>query len=263
MNPITLFSFGYWGWGSAVPQLVRCIDEVEKSRSFGPPLFVDIRISRSVRAAGFDGNAFEAVVGATRYRWLDDLGNLGVKDKGAMRLKDPAAVNTLLDIAIQASNQNSRVIFYCACPRPCDCHRSLVARLTIEATRARSLPVEIVEWPGENPDLLDVEIEIPESEFKKILRGAKSIPLDNDHPLSEIGAIPWYALVAVAPEGYDPSPWRLLTGPANYKSSGWYLPIYGVLDDAPEAMQSEAAKLRADHGFNKLSAADTGLKSSA
>jgi hypothetical protein len=71
VNQITLFSFGYRGWDSAVPQLLQCIDEVEKSRGYAPAIFVDARLSRSVRAAGFDGNAFERAVGTSRYRWLD------------------------------------------------------------------------------------------------------------------------------------------------------------------------------------------------
>jgi hypothetical protein len=49
------------------------IDAVEKARGFAPPLFVDIRISRSVRAPGFNRAPFEGVVGKSRYRWLDDL----------------------------------------------------------------------------------------------------------------------------------------------------------------------------------------------
>ena len=54
MTSITLFSFGYWGWGNAVPQLVEAIDAVEKSRGYAPPIFADVRISRAVRAAGFE-----------------------------------------------------------------------------------------------------------------------------------------------------------------------------------------------------------------
>jgi hypothetical protein len=50
MPTTTLFTWGYYGWGNATPQLVEAVDAVEHSRGFAPPLFVDIRIRRSVRA---------------------------------------------------------------------------------------------------------------------------------------------------------------------------------------------------------------------
>jgi hypothetical protein len=46
----TPFTWGYCGWGNATPQLIEAADAVEQSRGFGPLLFVDIRIRRSVRA---------------------------------------------------------------------------------------------------------------------------------------------------------------------------------------------------------------------
>lgn len=57
MKPITLFTWGYWGWGGAPQEFVRGADAVEKSRGFKPPVFVDIRILRNVKAKGFCGNA--------------------------------------------------------------------------------------------------------------------------------------------------------------------------------------------------------------
>jgi len=141
--PITLFSFGYRGWGNAVPQLVEAIDAVEKSRGYAPPVFADVRVSRAVRAAGFDGNAFEKVVGPARYRWMDGLGNLAIKAGGETRIKEPAAAGDLLNLAVEASNAGRRVVYYCACQTPCRCHRYLVSKLLLEAARKRAQPVEI------------------------------------------------------------------------------------------------------------------------
>jgi hypothetical protein len=67
MTTITLFSWGYWGWGNATRQFVEAVDAAEAAREFAPPLFVDVRISRSVRAAGFRDHAFEQLVGKDRY----------------------------------------------------------------------------------------------------------------------------------------------------------------------------------------------------
>ena len=68
----TLFSWGYYGWGNHTPNLVEAVDAVETSRGFEPPIFVDVRIRRSVRAAGFKGPAFERLLGerTTRHRWM-------------------------------------------------------------------------------------------------------------------------------------------------------------------------------------------------
>ena len=61
----TLFTWGYYGWGNHTPSLVEAVDAVETERGFQPPIFVDIRLRRSVRAAGFTGQAFERLVGRT------------------------------------------------------------------------------------------------------------------------------------------------------------------------------------------------------
>src|SRR5258706_12253479 len=80
-NPSTpLFSFGYWGSGSATHALVAGIDAAETLRGYAPPLWVDIRISRSVRAVGFRSHAFARLLGS-RYVWLPDLGNLSVQKR--------------------------------------------------------------------------------------------------------------------------------------------------------------------------------------
>lgn len=246
----TLFTFGYWGWGSAVEQLVEGVDAVEADRGFDPPLFVDVRISRSVRARGFDGSAFPARVGESRYRWLDSLGNLGVQDGGAMRIKDPAAAGELLDLAVECARDHRRLLFFCACERPCNCHRATVATLVLCAAEQRNVQIEIVEWPGGEPRL-DLSLVLTRPEFDKVCRGAASIPLGNRMTLAESGAVPWYSLVSVRPDDDDEAPtWRLVTGPAKYRKAGWYLPVYGALDGEPEeAMLAEVHRARDADGY--------------
>ena len=97
-QPLVLFSWGYWGWGSTTRQFVESVDLVEKSRGFEPPMFIDARLRRSVRAPGFRDSAFQQVVGEQRYRWMNGLGNkeLGT---GGMALNDPKAVPELLRVA--------------------------------------------------------------------------------------------------------------------------------------------------------------------
>lgn len=81
MSEVSLFTWGYWGWGNATAQLVEAVDAVEASRGFKPPMFVDIRLFRKVRAVGFRDRAFEGLLGPSRYVWLDKLGNLDAQKK--------------------------------------------------------------------------------------------------------------------------------------------------------------------------------------
>jgi hypothetical protein len=77
---LTLFTWGYHGWGNVTPQLVEAVDAVERSRGFEPPIFVDIRIRRTVRAKGFQGSSFEKLLGPNRHRWMKSLGNSAIGD---------------------------------------------------------------------------------------------------------------------------------------------------------------------------------------
>ena len=55
---LTVFSWGYYGWGGAPTRFVEAVNSVERARGFEPPLFVDTRIRRAVRAKGFIGDVF-------------------------------------------------------------------------------------------------------------------------------------------------------------------------------------------------------------
>jgi len=67
---ITVFTWDYWGWGSATPALVATAAAVEHPRGFGSPLLVDVRRMRDARAAGFQGDAFKKAAGRETYRWM-------------------------------------------------------------------------------------------------------------------------------------------------------------------------------------------------
>ena len=80
---ITLFSWGYWGWGNATDKLLAAVDATEKARGFEPPFFVDIRLRRSVRAKGFDGDAFGQLLQPARHRHMSSLGNQNIATRKA------------------------------------------------------------------------------------------------------------------------------------------------------------------------------------
>lgn len=237
---LTMFSWGYWGWGSATKQLLEAVDAVETSRGFKPPMFIDIRLSRSVRAAGFNGNAFEKVVGPSRYRWLNDLGNLGIQDGGPMRIKNPAAAETLLDIAQECGQRRQRIVFFCSCEFPGvegeGCHRTVVGRLLLEAATRRGRSIEVVEWPGGEPEPNGIGLEATSAVYNKSCAGATSLPLDEPVALAEMAAVPWLSLCGLTNcEQEDDGVLLFLTGPARYKKSGWYLPVFEyVPPDMPD-----------------------------
>lgn len=130
-SPPKVFSWGYKGWGTSIPQTVEMFDAVETARGFRPPLFVDIRARREVRSEGFTGpkSPFIRALGSSRYRWFKDLGNAAVATRRSrMRLVAPAAINELLGLVLRAQHEQRRVVFFCSCGSPRDfhtCHRRL------------------------------------------------------------------------------------------------------------------------------------------
>jgi len=227
MSKLTIFSWGYWGWGNATQQLVQLVDSIEATRGFNAPVFVDIRISRSVRARGFNANAFGRLLGDARYRHMPLLGNLAVlgRSESRIQIKDPLNARALLELACQLTERHARLLFFCSCEYPRlesdanACHRVTVARLLREGNQA-SLPVDIVEWPGGEPRTL--EMKVSPSIAKKILRGAKSIPLGWEVPRGDFASLAWGSIIRLC---WEDMKFPVVVGPPKYGPQGWYLPV--------------------------------------
>ena len=216
---LTLFSFGYHGWGPHVPQLMEALDAVEASRGFGPPVMADIRIRRTGRAQGFLAANVERYF-AGRYKHFEDLGNLCVITReDDIRIKNPSAAGDLLDLAIQAATSSTRVVFFCACLLLSECHRQEVARLVLAEAKRRGIAAEVVEWPGGEPLVSSRDVEL--GTLKSVRKSRKSVPLI--HPGPEDWGLPWGSVVNLA-AGEEVQP--IISGPAKY-SDGWYLPVLG------------------------------------
>jgi hypothetical protein len=182
MKRITAFTWGYWGWGTHAADFVRNVDAVERARGWRPPLFVDIRIRRTVRAPNFQQNAFEKIVGQRRYRWMKTLGNRSIITKrGQMEIANPNAANDLLEHVLQAHDQKRRVLFFCACKYPGTvhspgCHRVTVAGLLLKAAaHQKDVRLTVAEWPGGEPRV--AELRTSPQVVKQVLRGATRVPL--------------------------------------------------------------------------------------
>jgi hypothetical protein len=244
--PLTLFSFGYHGWGNHTADLVRAVDAVEAARGFGPPVFVDTRIRRSVRAAGFTGNAFGELLG-DRHVWMPRLGNKHILSRTGpyIQIADPAAADDLLDLAV--GRPERRVIFFCACKWPrCGgevaCHRVEVGRLVLAAALRRGEDVEVVEWPGGTPRRIGLDV--PANILRAIRAGRATVPLPAGVELADVAGLPWGSVAEWSSGG---EACARLIGPAVKLPGGWALPVFG--DPAG------AATFRRDYGLEPLSPA--------
>lgn len=256
MEPVTLFSWGYWGWGNATPQLLQAVDAAETGRDFQPPLFVDIRFQRSGRAAGFVGGAFEKLAGPARYRWMKALGNRSIATRSGPRIQihEPAAADELLDHALEAQRHGQRVLFFCACKFPrwegvTSCHRDTVADLVLGAAQRRGVPARVVEWPGGDPT--SIRLEVSRAVWKAIQGGRTTIPLEEPARLGDYAALPWASVVSIEWEGNrDPA----FVGPARYEGR-WVLPIVeGIAPGTDQkAIEDRGKELRAFLGVERRS----------
>jgi hypothetical protein len=190
-----MFTFGYWGWGSSTALLLKASAAVEASRGFEPPMFVDLRISRSVRATGFRDAAFEKLAGRYRYLWMPALGNRTARDRPKrgprIVIDDPAAADVLLSLVAWRARHKQRVIAFCACEWPGTsarplCHRRRVADLVLANARQRRMKLGVVEWPGGRA--LARNAHVTPKELGALERGASFRPR---WPATVIAGLPW------------------------------------------------------------------------
>jgi hypothetical protein len=251
---VTLFTWGYYGWGNHTPNLVEAVDAVETSRGFQPPLFVDIRIRRSVRAAGFTGTAFEKLLGEKRHLWMKSLGNKAiVTGTGPLiQIADPSAADELLCLSIELARHKQRLIFFCSCQWPrmegeISCHRATVAALVLEAAKRRGIHVKVVEWPGGEPQR--IELEVQPKDFAAVRKGRLSVPLGPRFDLAEHAGLPWCSIATL--RSGDETLHRVV-GPAICQTTGWALPVLWRAGDPTAGLkehEQETGKLRRAWGL--------------
>ena len=243
MTSLTMFTWGYDGWGSSTRQLKEAVDAVERVRGFEPPYFVDLRISRSVRAEGFKENAFEKVLGWDRYQWMPSLGNKAIQRRTGPRIQinEPAAVEELLGIALRRNARRQRLLIFCQCPLPGRpkghdrCHRVEVASLLLKAAAKRNVSLTVVEWPGGQPQSRALKVD--DLQMQKVTGGARNLVLGQRQPPVDLLALPWGSLVRLKSPSFSV---RAIAAPAVYRGGKWLLPVpFGV-----EVARADARTLR-------------------
>jgi hypothetical protein len=224
---ITIFTWGYWGWGNATSELIAAVDRVEASRGYQPPFFVDTRLRRSGRARGFVGDAFANSVGKARHTWMQQLGNQAIADRELdMRIKNPAAAGELLGLALACAKRRQRVLFFCACetpgvePEP-RCHRVRVASLLLKEAKQRNIDLEVVEWPGGSPENV-IDVNVSRSQFVQIRKGRKSLDLGQKLPKVPFLSLPWGSPVKIQSSDEQIV---AIANAARCNGRGWFLPI--------------------------------------
>jgi hypothetical protein len=235
---------------------------MEKKREFLPPVFVDLRIARKVRAANFRGDEFKKIVGSRSYVWEHRLGNKRILSKKGKRIQiaDPAAASHLLDRIVYLSTRRRRVIMFCACEAPLlksqdglpSCHRVEVARLLLETARKRDLRLELSEWPGEKRT--SMRVKASDSQRRALRAGARCIPIGSiDARLPAMAVLGWGSDIRFeSPE----ENWTVVTGPARVGRGQWRLEIV-----AEGAFTGRAAKTTARRRADELLRAGYGRRS--
>jgi len=245
MSAAVMFTWGYYGWGNATPQLIEAVDAVELSRGFEPPIFVDIRIRRNVRAKGFVGNVFEKRLGPSRHRWMKSLGNRFIVTRTGpeIQIAEPSAVAELLDLALESAGHNQRLLFFCSCQWPIACHRATVAGLVLAVAKERAVPVEIVEWPGGEPRQIDLDV-TPQV-LVAVRKGRMTVPLGKQPDLAQVAGLPWCSIAKLQSNGEK---LHRVVGPAMRHPDQWVLPIL-CRTCGPVSNLSEAEILRRGFGL--------------
>lgn len=251
----TIFTFGYFGWGNHTADLVKAVDAVEKARGFQPPVFVDIRIRRAVRAPGFNGGAFGKLLGEDRYRWMNSLGNEAIVNRrlGRVKIADPDSAVDLLQLARSSAKEGRRVIYFCGCRWPrmdgrLACHRTSVMQLLMRAARREERLLQVVEWPGGKPGHVDFNLE-PEL-FSTIAKGRMTIPRQRADV--ELRGLPWGS-IATLRCGDDTI--HRIVGPALRQTEQWVLPVQPTRSDREfgfTELNAQAAKFRKSHGLESV-----------
>jgi hypothetical protein len=253
LKHLTILSWGFWGWGTSTPELIAAVDAAERKRGFAPPIFVDIRLKRSGRAPGFNGRAFEDLLGWQRYRWMPSLGNNNIGTRKAARIACPTAAAQLLDVALEAQHRSARVIFFCACESPWqaqNCHRHLVAKLAKRWAQRRRVLVDVLEWPGGRPAARQLRLRVSPETLRDVASGAQAVPIQGKRvPVNWCG-IPWGTIVMLK-AGLDELP--VAIGPAAYRLGRWVLPRFQDHDVEPAhdvaGLHRQSAKLRRRYGL--------------
>jgi hypothetical protein len=256
---LTVFSWGYEGWGNSTAELIRAFDAVEAERGYEPPVFVDIRLRRQVRAVGFREDTFERRLGRERHRWIRGLGNAFIETReGSMRLKAPGDIHELLGVALAQQAQKRRVLFFCSCGSPWEsgnCHRGLVRQVLLRAAGKLGVPLTVQEWPGGAlPSTAKESLKVEPEVLASLRGGGQAVRLGTRMPPVPLLGLPHGSLVTLRSGGES----QLVSlAPARFSAGEWRMPVFVqpvAPGDTRERLLTQARKLRRDMRLEPMGA---------
>lgn len=122
-----LYTWDYDGWGPHVPLMKKVFIEHNMAYAGRSLKWIDLRLSRAVRAVGFNNDEPERLLGRDHYAWIPEFGNVAVKEGGKMRLKDfKKGYARLLEEIAFCTKKKMDIILFCHCPFIWECHRGMV-----------------------------------------------------------------------------------------------------------------------------------------
>jgi hypothetical protein len=117
----------------------------------------------------------------------------------------------------------------------------------IKAAKKQGVSIQVVEWPGGEPE--NIKMEITPKLFGSINKGVMNITLPKDCNLAEMAGLPWGTVVTFKCNDQE---LNRIVGPAIYQKSKWILPVqffYFDQDTSLAIYHKESEKIRKLHGF--------------
>ncbi len=116
-----IYTFGYHGWGTHVPLMMRSFIRQSKAVRGRGLRWVDVRFNRAVRAEGFTtGSPF--LKKKNFYRYVKELGNKALRH--GIVINDPQkGFERLREEISSAQKDGVDLILFCHCKEYGDCHR--------------------------------------------------------------------------------------------------------------------------------------------
>ncbi len=130
------------------------------------------------------------------------------------------------------------MMFFCGCDSPqvdrkITCHRWTVGTSLLKAARRQGIDIEVVEWPGEAPER--IEVPLSRKDFTSVERGRMTIPLGRRPALEEVVGLGWGSVATICCG--EEQIYRVV-GPVIYRGQQWHLQ---VLEYDDELANSHAA----------------------
>jgi hypothetical protein len=188
---------------------------------------------------------------------MKTLGNKFIETRTgpSIQIAEPHAADELLDLAIVLARQKQRLLFFCSCEWPrsngqIECHRATVGELVLKAAQEREISVEVSEWPGSNPER--IELEVTDRDFAAIKKGRVTIPLGEQSDMAVMAGLPWGSIATLNSKGES---LHRVVGPANHQGKLWALPVLYQNVDPTTGLgeyEQQAANLRKDLGLESV-----------